>query len=198
MSAARGVPMAQLTPERALIFRLVHIANVPWILDHGLHCRTSASLDPNYVEIGSPDLIGKRTRRTVPIPPGGTLGDYVPFYFTPCSPMLFNITTGWNRAVAQREPQELVHVVSSLRALQESGAPCVITDRHAYLQTAQFFEGLQHVDKIDWPILPAAGLQAGRARPRESGAVPGRSPGAPSRSDRRRVPYRLRQVRGSG
>jgi len=30
-----------LNPERALIFRIVHVANVPWILDHGLHCKNS-------------------------------------------------------------------------------------------------------------------------------------------------------------
>ena len=29
-----------LNPEKALIFRIVHKDNVPWILDHdGLHCR---------------------------------------------------------------------------------------------------------------------------------------------------------------
>ena len=84
-----------LNPQKALIFRIVHRDNVPWILDHGLHCRNSGSADPNYVEIGNPDLISKRNHHSVPKPPGGTLSDYVPFYFTPFSPMLLNITTGW-------------------------------------------------------------------------------------------------------
>jgi hypothetical protein len=78
-----------LNPEKALIFRIVHVDNVPWILDHdGLHCRNAADQDPDYVNIGNPELIGKRARCAVPVPPGGTLSDYVPFYFTPFSIMM--------------------------------------------------------------------------------------------------------------
>ena len=83
--------MNSLNSERALIFRIAHIKNTPWILDHGLHCRNSEECDPNFVEIGNPELIVKRIHRTVPISPGGLLSDYIPFYFTPYSPMLYNI-----------------------------------------------------------------------------------------------------------
>lgn len=27
--------MSDLNPEKAFIFRIVHVANVPWILEHG-------------------------------------------------------------------------------------------------------------------------------------------------------------------
>ena len=54
--------MSSLSPEKALIFRITHIANVPWILANGLHCRSSAAQDPDFVEIGNPDLIDKRRR----------------------------------------------------------------------------------------------------------------------------------------
>jgi len=33
---------SSLTPEKALIFRITHRDNLPWILEHGLHCRTLA------------------------------------------------------------------------------------------------------------------------------------------------------------
>lgn len=49
--------MSSLNPEKALIFRITHIDNVAWILDHGLHCRNSAEFDPSFRNIGSPDLI---------------------------------------------------------------------------------------------------------------------------------------------
>ena len=42
--------VSELTPERALIFRVVHIENVAWILDHGLHCKASDLQDPNHPE----------------------------------------------------------------------------------------------------------------------------------------------------
>ena len=48
-----------LSPERARIFRITHIANVPWVLDHGLGCASSDVLDPDFRPIGDPDLIAK-------------------------------------------------------------------------------------------------------------------------------------------
>ena len=46
--------MSSLSPQKALIFRITHIENVPWILANGLHCRSSGVLDPNYRDIGNP------------------------------------------------------------------------------------------------------------------------------------------------
>jgi hypothetical protein len=71
-----------LNAGKALIFRIVHEANVPRILSNGCHC-SNTQYKANYVEIGNPELIQKRTGRVVPHGPGGTLSDYVPFYFTP-------------------------------------------------------------------------------------------------------------------
>ncbi|HEV2328193.1 MAG TPA: DUF4433 domain-containing protein [Verrucomicrobiae bacterium] len=144
--------MSSLKPENGLIFRIAHIANVPWILDHGLHCRNSPERDPNYVEIGNPELIEKRTHRAVPIPPGGVLSDYIPFYFTPHSPMLFNITTGHN-GITQRPMSEIVIMVSSLPVLVARKISFVFTDRHAYLQTAGYFADLARLDCIAWNLL---------------------------------------------
>ena len=45
----------------SLLFRITHIGNVPWILKNGLHCNNSGILDPNFVTIGNPELISKRT-----------------------------------------------------------------------------------------------------------------------------------------
>ena len=146
--------MSNLNPEKALIFRITHIANVPWILDHGLHCRSAELRDPNYVDIGNPELIAKRTHRVVPIPPRGTLSDYIPFYFTPYSPMLLNIKTG-HGGTKQTPMPEIIILVSSLRTVAEGGLPFVFTDRHAYLQAAQYFNDLACLDRIDWAILQA-------------------------------------------
>lgn len=144
--------MSALKPENGLIFRITHIANVPWILDHGLHCRNSLERDPNYVEIGNPELIQKRTQRVVPIPPGGVLSDYIPFYFTPYSPMLLNIKTGHN-GIRRRPMSEIVIMVSALPTLVEQNLPFVFTDRHAYLQTASFFNDLARLDCLPWTLL---------------------------------------------
>jgi hypothetical protein len=80
--------MPTLGPESAYIFRITHVENVAWMLHHGMHCRSSGRFDPSFVSIGSAELIHKRNTRVVPVPPGGTLSDYVLFYFTPWSIML--------------------------------------------------------------------------------------------------------------
>jgi hypothetical protein len=48
---------SNLNPDKALIFRISHRDNLPWILDHGLHARNGAISDPNYRNIGNLDLI---------------------------------------------------------------------------------------------------------------------------------------------
>jgi ssDNA thymidine ADP-ribosyltransferase, DarT len=109
----------RLNPEKALIWRIVHRDNVPWILDHGLFCANCSPQAPDYVTIGNPELIGRRSQRIVPIPPGGTLADYVPFYFTPFSVMMKNIHSG--RSVEKRSNDEIVILVSSLPHVQSLG-----------------------------------------------------------------------------
>src|SRR6266849_5957268 len=126
--------MSNLTPEKALIFSIIHLVNVPWILANGLHCSSSNQSDPNYVQIGNGEIITRRAARVVPVAPGGTLSDYVPFYFTPYSPMLLNIKTG-RVGVTQRPMSEIAILVSSLPEMQKQAIPFVFTDRHAVLET---------------------------------------------------------------
>lgn len=141
-----------LNPRKALIWRIVHRDNVPWILEHGLHCGNSAVKAPHWVSIGSQELIDKRASHPVPLPPGGWLNDYVPFYFTPFSPMLRNIHTGWG-GIQKRTNDEIVILVSSLHHVTQQGLPFLFTDSHAYYQWADYYDDLNQLNKIDWPLL---------------------------------------------
>jgi len=92
-----ATPLADLlNPEKALIFRITHRDNVPHLLEHGVHCRNSPQVNPNFVDIDNPSIIDRRKTHEVGVPRGGTLADYVTFYYTPCTPMLYNIGTGYN------------------------------------------------------------------------------------------------------
>ena len=142
--------MAALSPDKALIFRITHIANVPWILANGLHCQSSVVSDPAHIGIGNASLINKRQHRVVPIAPGGTLADYVPFYFTPFSPMLYNIKTGRN-GVTQRPMAEIAILVTSLLTLRDNGIAFVFTDMHAFLEYATFSSDLAALGDLAWP-----------------------------------------------
>jgi hypothetical protein len=140
-----------LNPEKALIWRIVHRDNLPWILDNGLHCANSDVQAPQYVNIGNVDLIDKRRTRRVLIPPEGVLADYVPFYFTPFSVMMKNIHSGWS--VQQRSNDEIVILVSSLYRVEQLGLPFVFTNAHAYPDWTDYYSDLANLGEIDWSIL---------------------------------------------
>ena len=142
-----------ISQQAANIFRITHRDNIPWILDNGLHCPNSPVCDPNFVPIGHPEIIETRRSRNVPIAPGGTLADYVPFYFTPYSPMLYNIVTGWG--VQRRRRDEIVIIWTSLPTLQEAETPFVFSDQHGVTVLADFHNDLARLDRIAWDILEA-------------------------------------------
>jgi ssDNA thymidine ADP-ribosyltransferase, DarT len=141
-----------LNPEKALIWRICHRDNLPWILDHGVACANSNSLAPNYIKIGNAGLIGKRRLRSVPILPGGTLADYVPFYFTPFSVMMKNIHSG-RGDVPRRHNNEIVILVSSLHRLKALDVPFIFTNAHAYMDWTNFYSDLAQLGEIDWSLL---------------------------------------------
>ena len=141
-----------LNPQKALIWRILHLDNLPWVLHNGLHCGNSKVKTPAWVSIGNDELISKRASHPVPIALGGMLNDYVPFYFTPFSVMMRNIHTGWG-GVRQRANEEIVILVSSLHHAKAQTLPFVFTDSHAYYQWANFYDDLSSLDKIDWGVL---------------------------------------------
>lgn len=122
------------------------------MLEHGLHSRNSPNRDPNFRNIGNPDLIERRHHRNVPIPPDGTLSDYIPFYFTPFSIMMYNIHTGYGGL--ERVPnREILILVSSLHRVAKLGVNFAFTDKHSYLQTAAFSNLMDDLKNIDWALL---------------------------------------------
>lgn len=161
----RTLTMLLLNPEKARIFRIVHVANMPWILDHrGLHCQNSTEQDPNYVNIGNASLIDRRARRPVPIPPGGFLSDYVPFYFTPFSIMMYNIKTGYG-SITRRDNRDIVMLVSSVHRLRELGLPFIYTNQHAYPVDTYFYDGSNDLSQIDWSLLQECDFKTDDADP---------------------------------
>jgi hypothetical protein len=141
-----------LNPERALIWRILHRSNLPWVLSNGLHCGTSAVRSTQWVSIGNAELINKRAAHPVPVEPGGVLNDYVPFYFTPHSIMLQNIRTGWN-GITKVANEDIVFMVSSLHRVAEFGLRFLFTDSHAYSELARYFADIADLAQIDWDLL---------------------------------------------
>ena len=142
----------KLNPIKALIWRITHFQNLPWIMNNGLHAGNGAARSSDWINIGNQELIERRSRRDVPLPPGGVLNDYIPFYFTPFSPMMYNIHTG-RGGVAHVANEDIVILVSTLHRVAELDLPFVFTDRHAYPVTANYYNDLGSLTEIDWPLL---------------------------------------------
>ncbi len=148
------------------IFRITHINNLQFILQHGLVCPNAEIKDPNFTAIGFPTLIEFRKDRVVPLPPGGSLSDYVPFYFWHRSPMLYVIWQGNDPEVIVTPQEEIIYLVSSFEALQKYGCRFIYTDRHAKLDYAKFYTDPAKIELLNWELIKSSqwGRQYGSER----------------------------------
>jgi hypothetical protein len=137
---------------------MTRIERLPSVVEHGLLpdnvCRRRQIAG---VEIGYDHIKRRRALRVVPCGVGGTLADYVPFYFAPRSPMLYAITCGLVSKEAARTDQ-IVYLVSSTQTLRAAGLTVIASNRHAELDYADMtgHDGdLDGDDFIDWPLMTA-------------------------------------------
>lgn len=128
-------------------FRIVHIDNIPHILEYGIVHREDSNANPHYVSIGDATVINTRTNKQ--LSDGSYLSDYIPFYFGPRSPMLYNIQNGYG-FLQKRKPQEIVYCVLVIQTIIDSELECVFTDGHALDRATKFYEksDLSNLDKL--------------------------------------------------
>jgi hypothetical protein len=141
-------------PTRVL--HMTRIERLPSVIEHGLLpdnvCRQRSVAG---VEIGYDHIKRRRALRAVPCGVGGTLADYVPFYFAPRSPMLYAITRGLVSAEAARTEQ-IVYLMSSTQTLRLAGLTVIASNRHAELDYADMTDHDEDLDDdefIDWPLM---------------------------------------------
>lgn len=135
------------------IYRMVHIDNVEYVLQNGMSTCTHAIANSDYINIGDLPLISQRNDFSVRIiPPGGVLGEYVPFYFAGHSPMLLNIKTGW-RGVTKRNQAEIVFIVSTIERIIRHCPDWCFTDGHAKNNISKFYNEIECMDRLDWSAI---------------------------------------------
>lgn len=130
--------MPQPTPTP--VFHMTRIERLPSIVRQGLLPDNEVrSRGLPGVEIGYRHIKARRACRPVPCGLGGTLADYVPFYFAPRSPMLFAIHRGSVSPEASKTGR-IVYLVSTTQQLLAGGLNVVVSNRHAELAYAEFRE----------------------------------------------------------
>jgi hypothetical protein len=138
------------------IYRFLHVDNLEVCLrrrelfapnhmpDDGLPYRTIHNLD----------IQQRRKVTRIPCGPGGSLHDYVAFYFGPRSPMLLQLHTG--RVAGYTGTQEpLIYLVSSAQAVRDSNAGFVFSDGHGVATFTTWFDDLAGLNKVDWEAVYA-------------------------------------------
>lgn len=135
------------------IYHFADGANLPSILKSGeLRCHRQANPE---VDVGHKEIKRHREEIEVGCGPGGVVGDYVPFYYAPRSPMLFSIKCGNVEGVSS-DQRRLVYFVSSTEAVYEAGLECVLTDGNAAAAFTTFStDPTDFDDFIDWDLMKA-------------------------------------------
>jgi hypothetical protein len=119
------------------IYHITHVSNLRSVAQHGLFCDNGVNAAKvECRSIAYPNIKADRAETKVPINPGGTLADYVPFYFAPRSPMLYTISLGNIESVSEGQ-KDIVHLVLEAESLTTDQA-CVFTDGHAIMKLSNF------------------------------------------------------------
>lgn len=140
-------------PHIIWLYRIVHVNNVEYLLKNGIFNKKHTLSDPDYINIGDSDLIAKRSDYPVGIePPGGNLGDCVPFYFGPLSPMLLNIKTGY-RGITKRPQSDIVYIVCKAEDIVRQCNKWCFTNGHAKTAITEFYNNMDQIGEVDWTIV---------------------------------------------
>jgi hypothetical protein len=136
------------------IYHITHLRNLAQILGYGsLWCdRERLGQGLESVGIAYQHIKDRRARKRVPVGLGGTLADYVPFYFAPRSPMLFAIHRGQVPGYDGGQ-SSVVHLVTSTEVVAAEPLPFIFTNGHADMAFSRFYDDLRDLDQVDWVIM---------------------------------------------
>jgi hypothetical protein len=136
------------------IYHFTHKANLPKILGMGcLVCdRLCKEEDLTARDIAFSDLKLKRAETVVEVAPGGTLADYVPFYFGTRSPMLFVYHKGGVTGKPESQ-NDLVYFVAYVEDIVQSGFAYAFTDGHPIREPKAFYNDITQLTNVDLPLM---------------------------------------------
>ena len=143
-------------PHGPLIYHMTHVENLDNIVpEECLWCYSKqARRQLCRVDIGHRDIKQYRAAKRIGIGPGGVVGDYVPFYFTPRTPMLYYIHM--RSGEGYRGGQDpIVFLVSSVRTACMSTRHWLFSDGNARSDATRFYNNLADLEHLDWGTIHA-------------------------------------------
>ncbi len=145
--------------ENTLIYHITDIANLRGIVADGGLRSDVAMAELNPAVIGY-DHIKKRRATEIRVGCCGNrfVGEFVPFYYCPRSPMLYSINRG-NTGRPAGCQRSIVHLVSKVGMALEGATDWAISDGNAGAYHSLFYKDLRELGRLDWEAIRATQWQ---------------------------------------
>lgn len=138
------------------ILRITHIQNLaPFLASGSIASPNHSPLGSSYTSIAHSNIQSRRSRKVVPVGPGGTLHDYVPFYFGARSPMLYANHRGYVSGNPNGQAP-IIYLVAYAEDVAAAGLGFAFTDGHAEMAYTAFYDDLAYLPTLDWQSIYAA------------------------------------------
>jgi hypothetical protein len=125
-----------------------------YILQNGIYYRNSPQFDPNYVNIGSADIINHRDNVIVKCFPNRTVNEFVPFYFGVRTPMLYKIKTG-HGVTPRPQHENYIYLCCKLSDITNSNLQWCFTDGMPPDILQIFILRFADLEQLDWKSIKA-------------------------------------------
>lgn len=158
------MPTPQVTADlndltKVYIYHITDVSNLASIIFDG--CIKSDALMAKQQASGQVTGIGyshikarRLTQTTVGCCSGRYVGEFVPFYFCPRSPMLFTVNKG-NTGKPVGAQATIVHLVSTMDVAIKQGRDWAFSDVSAATGYPNFFNDPNQLDKLSWDAIRA-------------------------------------------
>ena len=142
-------------PKVAKIYHITDVTNLPGIVAAGglFSDAQVRAKNQNTTEIGYAHIKQRRLDEyKISCCNGRAVGEFVPFYFCPRSPMLFTINKG-NTERPSGCQTSIVHIVSLVHHAIALGQPWAISDGNAGANYTSFSNDNEALDNVNWGIV---------------------------------------------
>jgi hypothetical protein len=99
-------------------------------------------------------LKDRRANKKLSIGRGETLADYVPFYFSNRSPMLYAIHTKQVHGYKGNQ-DEIIYLITDIQSVLSRNIEFCFSDGHAVEAITSFFNDINDLNRIDWKVIDA-------------------------------------------
>jgi hypothetical protein len=141
------------------LFHITDISNLPSIIAGGWLLSDARIAALPHAVIGHDHIKQRRlTELTIPCCANRFVGEFVPFYYCPRSPMLYTINQG-NAGKPRGHQSEVVHLRTTVGHATALGYQWAISDGNAGARSVSFSSNLNFLDTLNWPAIQARNWQ---------------------------------------